>query len=75
MTEKDAEGAEKLWTELVKERAHLDAECTEDEVEQEAAWCQEAMSSVHDATTNRIMICTKSKRWLNTDIKERRKTV
>jgi hypothetical protein len=37
MTEKDAEAAEKLWTELAMERAHQDAECTEDEVEQEAA--------------------------------------
>ena len=37
MTEEDAEAAEKLWVELAKERAHLDAECTEDEVEQEAA--------------------------------------
>jgi len=39
MTEKDAEAAEMLWIELLKERAQLDAECTEDEVEQEATWC------------------------------------
>jgi hypothetical protein len=37
MTEKDVEAAEKLWMELARERAQLDAECTEDEVEQEAA--------------------------------------
>jgi len=32
MTEKEVGAAEKLWTELAKERAHLHAECTEDEV-------------------------------------------
>jgi hypothetical protein len=40
MTEQDAEAAEKLWRELAYERCHQDAECMEDEVEQEAAWCQ-----------------------------------
>jgi hypothetical protein len=40
MKEKDAEATEKLWTELVRERANLDAECTEDEVEQVATWGQ-----------------------------------
>jgi len=75
MTEKDREAAEKLWTALARERAHLDAECTEDEVEQEAAWCQEAMSIVLDATAKKIRICTKSKRWWNADIKERRNAV
>jgi len=75
MTEKDLEAAEKLWRELVKERAHLDAECTEDEVEHEAAWCQEAMSSVLNATAKKIRIWARSKRWWNTDIKERRKAV
>jgi len=33
MTQKDLETAEKLWMDLAKETAHLDAECTEDEVE------------------------------------------
>jgi len=75
MTEKDAEAAEKLWTELARERAHLDAECTEDEAEQGAAWCQEAMSIVLDATAKKIRICAKSKRWWNADIKKRRKAV
>jgi hypothetical protein len=34
MTEKDLETAEKLWMDLAKVRAHLDAECAEDKVEQ-----------------------------------------
>jgi hypothetical protein len=75
MTETDVEAAGKLWAELAKERAQLDAECTVDEVEQEAAWCQEAMSSVLDATAKKIRICARSKRWWNADIKERRRTV
>ena len=70
MTEKDAEAAEKLLMELAKERAQLDAEWTEDEVEQEAAWCQEPISSILDATAKKIRICARSKRWWNTDIKE-----
>jgi len=69
------EAVEKLWMELAKERAHLSTECTEDEVEQEAAWCQEAMSSVLNSTAKKIRICAKSKRWWNADIKERRKAV
>jgi len=60
MTEGDvAAGAETLWAELAKERAHLDAECTEEKVEQEAAWCQEATSSVLNAMAKKIKICTK----------------
>jgi len=61
--------------ELAKERIQLDAECTEDEVEQEAAWCQETMSCVLDATGKKIRICARSKRWWNAAIKERRRTV
>jgi len=75
MTEKEVEAAGKLWAELAKERAQLDAECTVDEVEQESAWFQEAMSSVLDATAEKIRICARSKRWWNADIKERRRTV
>jgi hypothetical protein len=75
MTEEDLEAAEELWRELAKERAHLGAECTADEVEHEAAWCQEAMSSVLNATAKKIRICARSKRWWNADIKERRKAV
>ena len=73
MTEKDAEAAETLWMDLVKERAQLDAECTEDEVEQEAAWCYEARSSVLDATAKKIRLCARSKRWWNVDIKAKKK--
>ena len=75
MTEKDVEAAGKVWAELAKQRAQLDAECTVDEVEQEAAWCQEAMSSVLDATAKIIRICARLKRWWNADIKDRRRTV
>jgi len=75
MTEEDAEAAEKLWVELAKERAHLDGECTEDKVEQEAAWCQEAMSSFLNATAKMIRICPNSKWWWNAHIKERRQAI
>jgi len=61
MTEKDMDAAGKLWVELAKERAELDAECTVDEVEQEVIWCQEAMRSVLDATAKKIRICTRSR--------------
>jgi len=54
-----------------KKRAHLDAECTADEVEPEAAFRQEAMGNVLTATAESIRICTRSKRWWNTDIQER----
>ena len=67
--------AENLWTQLAKERAHLDAECTAGEVEQEAACCQDATCSVFDATAKKISICARSKRWWNTDIKKRRQAV
>jgi len=56
MTEKDVEAAGKLLAEVAKVTAQLDAECTVDEVEQEAAWYQEAMSSVLDATVKKIRI-------------------
>jgi hypothetical protein len=61
--------------ELAKERAHLDAECTADEVEQEATWCQEAMINVLDDTAKKIRICAKSNRWWNADMRERWKVV
>ena len=38
MTEEDVKAAEKVWMELAKGRAHLDADCTADQVEPEAAW-------------------------------------
>ena len=71
--EENAEVAEKLWTEIAKEGTNLDAECTADEVEQEAAWCQKAMGNVLDATAKIIWICARSKRCWNADIKKRRK--
>jgi len=73
--EKDLEIEEKLWMDLAKERAHLGAESTEDEVEQKAACCQKAMSCILNATSKKIMICGKSKRWWNAYIKESRKAV
>jgi hypothetical protein len=75
MTEKEVEAVAKLWMELVMERAQLDAECTEDEVEQEAACCQEAMTSVLDAMAKIIRMCPRSKRGWNANINERRWTV
>jgi len=75
MTEEDAEAAEILWMELAKERAHFDAECTAEEVEQEATWCQEAMGNVLDTTAKKIRIWANSKRWWNADIRERGKAV
>ena len=69
------EAAEKLQIELATERDHLDAECTADEVDQEAAWCQKAMGNVFDATAMKVRIYTKSKRWWNADIRERRNVV
>jgi hypothetical protein len=75
MTEEDAKAAEKLWMELAKERAHLDAECTADEVEQEATQSQEAMGKVLDGTAKKIRIRAKSKRWWNANIRARRKAV
>jgi hypothetical protein len=59
LTGKDTDAAEKLWMEVVMERAQLDAECTEDKGEQEAAWCQKAMSSVLDATAKKIRVCAR----------------
>jgi len=50
MTEKEMEAEEKLSMVVAMERAHLDTECTEDKVEQEAAWCQKAMSSILSTT-------------------------
>jgi hypothetical protein len=61
--------------ELAKKRTQQDAECTEDEVEQEAAWCQEAISTVLDTIAKKIRICARSEKWWNANIKERRRTV
>jgi len=69
------EAVKKLRMELTKERVQLDTECTVDEVEQEAASCQKAMSTVLDARVKMIRICTRSQTWLNADGKERRRMV
>ena len=61
--------------ELAKERAHLDAQCIVDEVEQEAAWCLEAMGNMLDMTGRKIRICAKSKRSWTADSRETRKAV
>lgn len=73
--QEDMEAVEKLWMEQIKERVHLDASFTADEVEHEAICCQEAMGSVPDTTAKRIRINTKSMRWWNVKIKESRKPV
>ena len=75
MTEEDLEAGGKLWRELAKKRAHLSAECTADKVGHEGAWCQEAMSSVLNAAAKKIRKCTRSQRWWNAHIKEKRKEV
>jgi hypothetical protein len=72
MSKEDEEAAEKLWRELESERAHQGEECTGDDVEREAEWCQEVLSKVLDAKAKKIGICAWSKRWWNGEIKERR---
>jgi len=75
MTEKNTKAAEMLCMELSKERAHLEAAWTEEQVEQEAAWYQEPMTRVFDGTAKTIRICTKLMKWWNVDIKQLRMTV
>jgi len=75
MTEENREAAEYLWMDLAKEIAHPDAECTEEEVEEQAACCQETMGRVLDATTKKMTICARSQIWWNTNIKARWKVV
>jgi len=70
MKVEDVEAAEKRWTELAKERVHLDEQCTADKLEQEAARCQEAMGNVLDTAAKKIRICARSPRWWNADIKK-----
>ena len=41
--------AERLWKKLEGQRARLDEECTGDEVEREAEWCQETLGNFLDA--------------------------
>jgi hypothetical protein len=72
MSKEDQDAAEKLWRELERERAHLGEECTGDDVEREAKWCQDTLSKVLDAKANKIRICARSQRWWNCEIKGRR---
>jgi hypothetical protein len=72
MSQEDMEVAEELWRERAKQRAHLRAESTGDEVESVAEWCQEALSKELDATAKKIKICAQSKRWWNGMINEKR---
>jgi len=71
MTADHVEASEKLLMKLAKQGAHLDGECTANEVEQQAAWCPDAIGSVLYATAMRITICTKSKMWRIANIMER----
>jgi hypothetical protein len=72
MSKEDEKATEKLWKELEGQSARLDEECTGDEVEREAEWCQETLSKVLDAKAKKIRICAWSKMWWNGEIKERR---
>jgi len=75
MTEDDVEAVEMLWMELAQDRAHLDTECTGDNVEQEGARFQEVIGKPFDATAEKIWICARSHMWWNADIKKRIKGV
>jgi len=55
---------------MERQRARLDEECTGDEVEREAEWCQEPLSMVLDDKAKKIIICAQSKRWWNGQIDE-----
>jgi hypothetical protein len=54
MSKEDEKAAEKLWKEQEGHRARLDEECTGDEVEREAEWCQETLGKVLDAKAKKI---------------------
>jgi len=75
ISKEDQKAAEKLWKELEGQRARLDEECTGDEVEREAEWYWETLSEVLDAKAKKMRICTRSKRWWNGEIKERRSSL
>lgn len=46
---------------------------TGDDVESKAKWCQETLRKEPDTTAKKISIFTQSKRWLNSEIKEKRR--
>jgi len=72
MSQKDMEVAEELCRKSAKERAHLRAESTGDEVKSDPEWCQEALSKVLDTPAEQITISAHSKRWWNGEILEKR---
>jgi hypothetical protein len=72
MSKADEEAAEKLWKDLERDRAHLGEECTGDDVEREAEWCQAILCNVLDAKAKKMRICARSKWWWNGEMKERR---
>ena len=54
--DEDEKAAQKLWMDFAKERVCQNAWCTEEEVEQEAMWCQQALSKVLVFTAKTIKI-------------------
>ena len=72
LSKEEKEAAENPWRELERERAQLGKKCMGDNVEREAESCQETLSKVLDAKAKKIRICTRSKRWWNSEIKESR---
>jgi len=75
MSKEDEEAAEKLWKALERDRAQLGEECTGDNVERDAEWCQATLSKDLDAKAKKIRIWARSKTWWNGEIKERRSAV
>jgi hypothetical protein len=75
MSKEDEKAAEKLWKEPEGQRAHLDKECTGDNVVREEEWCQETLSKVLDAKAKKIRICARLKMWRNSEITERRRAL
>ena len=75
ITEDDMEAAETFWIKLAKNRAHLDASCTADEVEQEAAWWQEPLGCILNTMAQGTTMWTISMSWWNANMKVRRKAV
>jgi hypothetical protein len=46
MSEEDKEQAEKLWRERARGRAYMEVASTDDDEENEAEWCLEALGKV-----------------------------
>jgi len=71
MSKEDKKAAETLCKELGRQIVCLDEECAGHEVDQEAEWCQETLSKVLDAKGKKMIICARSKRWWNSEKRER----